>query len=187
VTTRERDLQEKLHARLFKARKAAQPVKKEGESERGYSFARFEDVLAEAELRLQKQGILIVPQVINEGVSFRPDGSAIAKIAMEFDVIDTKDGGKITRRWSGTGHDEPGDKALFKAQTGCEKYFLAKLLGIPFGTDPEADAAPAPATQPETAEARRVRREQDRAAEEPQESPTFEEELEASAAGVAAS
>lgn len=174
------DFAQKLYTKLFKARKAAEAVEKNGSSEQGYSFARFEDVLAEAELRLQKQGILIVPQVVEEALRFRPDGSAIAKVAMEFDVVDSKDGGTITRRWSGTGHDEPGDKALFKAQTGCEKYFLAKLLGIPFGTDPEADASPPAPQQTETAEARRVRQEQDKAAEAPQASPSIEEELEAS-------
>jgi ERF superfamily len=172
--------EQKLYAKLFEARKAAEPVKKEGESEQGYFFARFEHVLDEADKRLQEQAVLIVPQVVSEELKFSRNGFAIATVVMEFDVVDTKDGGKITRRWSGTGHDEPGDKALFKAQTGCEKYFLAKLLGIPFGTDPEADASPD--TPPETAEARRVRLAQDRAAEAPQAAPSdsLAEELESS-------
>lgn len=177
--------QQRLYKKLFAARKAVQPVKREGESEQGYFFARFEHVLAEAEKHLQEHGILIVPQVIAEELRFGRSGFAIATVVMEFDVIDTEDSASITRRWSGTGHDQPGDKALFKAQTGCEKYFLAKLLGIPFGTDPEADAAP-PSPQQESAEARRIRQEQDRNAEAPQAAPSLEKELEASAAGATA-
>jgi hypothetical protein len=178
--------EQKLYAKLFEAREAAEAVEKQGESEKGYSFARFEDVFCEAERRLQWQRILIVPQVVEESLRLSPRGFGIATVVMEFDVIDTVDAGKITRRWSGTGHDEPGDKALFKAQTGCEKYFLAKLLGIPFGTDLEADAAPT-ATPAGSIEAQRVRREQDRAAEAPQAAPSLRDELDESAkAGVPA-
>lgn len=153
-----------LRRKLFLARKAAEAVAKKGESENGdYYFARFEDVLAEAGRQLEKKDILIIPQVIEEKLHFSRNGFAIATVVMEFDVVDTKGGESLTRRWSGTGQDAPGDKALFKAQTGCEKYFLAKLLGIPFGTDPEAEAAPAA----EKSEADKVREQQDRIAEMP--------------------
>lgn len=156
-----------LHRKLFLARKAAEAVAKNGESVEGdFTFARFEDVLAEASERLESKGILVLPQVIDEKLSFSTSGFAIATVVMEFEVVDTTGGESLTRRWSGTGHDSPGDKALFKAQTGCEKYFLAKLLGIPFGTDPEADAD-RPSASPE---ADRIRTEQD-AASEPESEP----------------
>lgn len=161
---------QKLHKRLFKARCAAEAVAKRGKNEGGdFYFARFEDVLAEADKQLEAQKILILPQVVGTELRFSPSGFAIAKVEMEFDVIDTVGGGAITQCWSGTGHDHPGDKALFKAQTGCEKYFLAKLLGIPFGTDPEAEASPS-ADDP-SPEARRIIEAQDRAAEGPQVPP----------------
>jgi hypothetical protein len=165
---------ESLYRKLFLARKAAEAVDKKGQSESGdYYFARFEDVLAEASKQLEKKNILIVPQVVQEKLHFSQQGFAIAVVVMEFEVIDTKGDETLKRRWSGTGHDAPGDKAIFKAQTGCEKYFLAKLLGIPFGTDPEAEPAP-PAEAP-SPEAQRIADEQDRAAEAPQASPARHE------------
>jgi len=159
-----------LRRKLFLARKAAEAVAKNGKSTEGdFTFARFEDVLAEASERLESKGILVIPQVIDEKLSFSTSGFAIATVVMEFEVCDTQGDESLTRRWSGTGHDSPGDKALFKAQTGCEKYFLAKLLGIPFGTDPEADADRAPSASPE---ADRLRAEQD-AASEPESEPAL--------------
>jgi len=158
-----------LRRKLFLARKAAAPVTKKGESSDGsYYFARFEDVLAEASKQLEKKGVLILPQVVEEKLSFSSSGFAIATVVMEFEVIDTQGDEALTRRWSGTGYDSPGDKALFKAQTGCEKYFLAKLLGIPFGTDPEADVE-TPSPSPE---ADRIRAQQD-AASEPESEPAL--------------
>lgn len=176
-----------LHRKLFLARKAAGPVDKKGQSESGdYYYARFEDVLAEASRQLEKKGILILPQVVEEKLHFSPSGFAIATVVMEFQVLDTKGDESLTVRWSGTGHDSPGDKASFKAQTGCEKYFLAKLLGIPFGTDPEADAdnGSGPSTElvippaeedPEEEDPNRIRAKQDAAAEAPQAPPARHE------------
>lgn len=176
VSDCESTAEQKLYRKLFEVAKAAQPVDKAGHnSEDDYDFARYEDVLAEASKRLEEQGIHIVPQVASEELKFSRNGFAIATAVMEFDVVDTETGFSITRRWSGTGHDEPGDKALYAAETGCEKYFLARLLRIPFGTDPEEDG--------DAAEAERVRREQDSAAEAPQDPPaSLGEELDASAA-----
>ncbi len=163
-----------LHRKLFLARKAAEAVDKQGHSKDGdFYFARFEDVLAEASKQLEKRDILIVPQVVDEKLNFSTQGFTIATVVMEFQVIDTKGDESLKLRWSGTGHDRPGDKASFKAQTGCEKYFLAKLLGIPFGTDPEAEPQ-APADTP-SPEARRIADEQDRDAEAPQAPPARHE------------
>lgn len=166
--------QRSLHRKLFLARKAAEAVAKKGESESGdYYFARFEDVLAEASKQLEKKDILIVPQVVDEKLAFGRTGFTIATVVMEFEVIDTKGDESFKVRWSGTGYDAPGDKAVFKAQTGCEKYFLAKLLGIPFGTDPEAE--PSPAAEAPSPEAQRIADEQDAAAEAPQAPPARHE------------
>ncbi len=165
--------EQKLHKKLFDIRKAALPIAKEGRNHgQEFDFARFEDVLAEASRLLDEKRILIVPTVIDEAVKVFGN-RAIAKVAMEFEVIDLSSGGSITKRWSGSADDEPGGKALFKAQTGCEKYFLAKLLRIPFGTDPEEDQAKPTAD----VDAQRVREEQDRIAEEPDIPPRRERPL----------
>lgn len=156
--------EQKLHKKLFDARKAAEAVDKKGDGE-GFDFARFEDVLSEATRLLDEKRILIVPEVVDEAIRI-VGNRAVAKVGMQFEVIDLSSGGSITRRWSGSADDEPGGKAVFKAQTGCEKYFLAKLLRIPFGTDPEE--VDRPVDDAPSAEAQRVAEEQDRAAEVPQ-------------------
>jgi hypothetical protein len=168
-----RDLspEQKLHAKLFKARKEAAAVAKKGDGE-NFKFARFEDVSEEASRILDKHRILIVPHVVSEEVAFsRSRPFAVATV-----VIDLTSGGELLLRWSGTGDDEPGGKALFKAQTGCEKYFLAKLLRITFGTDPEIDETKNQGGDPSSTfleippetEADRARAEQDQIAEAPQ-------------------
>lgn len=160
-----------LYRDLFLARKAADAVAKQGHSQDGdYSFARAEDVLEEAGRQLEKRDILIIPSV--EEVHWLVGKSGmIARVDLTFEVRSTKTGESFTRKWTGTGFDSPGDKAPYKAITGGEKYFLAKLLGIPFGTDPEADAAPAEQAPALSPEAQRISDEQDAAAEAPDQPP----------------
>lgn len=128
-----------LRRKLFLARRAAEAVAKDGHSsDGGFDYARFEDVLAEASKQLEKRDIFYLSSMVDEELTIGKQG-VIAKSVIEYEVTDTKTGESLTVRWAGTGHDIPGDKALFKASTGTEKYFLARLLGIPFGTDPEED------------------------------------------------
>ena len=134
----------KLKRKLFLARKATKAVAKEGEADWG-NFARYEDVLKVAEEQLRKRDIIWIPSMVEEALHFGKD-AAIAKAVFEYEVIDTKTGESLTVRFAGTGHDSPGDKALFKASTGTHKYFLRDLLSIPFGTDPEAEAGAGVAT-----------------------------------------
>lgn len=163
--------EQSLRRKLFLARKAAEAVPKRGFNKDGeYYFARFEDVLAEAKRQLEKRDILVIGQMVDEDLVLGREG-VIAKAVIEYEVTDTKGSESITLRWAGTGYDTPGDKALFKATTGTDKYFLAKLLGIPFGTDPEEDSSP------ESSEADRIRNEQDAAAEAPDLKPLPESDL----------
>jgi ERF superfamily len=162
VSGRTLTLEQKLQEKLFKARKEAQGVGRKGEGKSGeedYYFSRFEDVLAEAKRLLEKHRIVYTASVIEEELHFGQKG-CLAKVVIEYTVTDLTSGGSLTVRWSGTGFDSPGGTAIFMAQTGTEKYFLAKLLQIPWGEDPE--------TQEAGTEAEQVRAAQDRAAEEPQ-------------------
>jgi hypothetical protein len=154
-----------LRRKLFAAAKDAQAVAKNGDSEDGgFKYARAADVLTEASRVLEEQGIVIVPEVDDVQLRFAKSGDgALAIVSMTFEVCDSETEETITKKWSGTGWDDrPGDKALYTAITGSEKYFLAKLLNIPFGIDPEEDSEPK-----RSAEALRIAAEQDRAAEQP--------------------
>lgn len=153
-----------LRRKLFLARKAAEAIEKKGENETfHYTYARAEDVLKEAQRVLEKQGVLIIPSI--ESVEFKMGKSGtLALVSMTFEVVDTKGGESFTKPWAGTGFDWPGDKAVYAAITGGTKYFLASLLGIPFGVDPEDEPAP---VSTEKSDVTQIRNEQDRAAEAP--------------------
>jgi hypothetical protein len=154
-----------LRRKLFLAGRQVEEVAKNGVNRSGkYRYAKADDVLAEAERVLDKYGILIVPSVPSVELRFIKGGGAIAKAEMEFEVTDTKTGESFTKPWAGTGFDKPGDKAAFAAQTGARKYFVAALLTIPIGTDPEEDTAPA---DEEPSDADLARERQDEAAEAP--------------------
>ncbi len=159
----EKSLQEKL----FKARREARAVGKKGQGKSGeedFQFSRFEDVLAEAKRLLEKHRITYTASVVEEVLHFGQRG-CLAKVVIEYTVTDLSGGGALKVRWSGTGFDSPGGTALFMAQTGTEKYFLARLLQIPWGEDPESSESAAPDDAPNS-EADRRRAEQDRAAEQ---------------------
>lgn len=162
----EKSAELKLHEKLFKARKEAQGVGRKGEGRSGeedYYFSRFEDVLAEAKRLLQKHRLVYTASVIEEVLHFGQKG-CLAKVVIEYTVTDLAGGGSLKVRWSGTGFDTPGATALFMAQTGTEKYFLAKLLQIPWGEDPESQKT-APPVAAGDLDPDRVRADQDRTAE----------------------
>lgn len=138
--------QANLATKLHKARAAANPVGKEGRNDQQkYDYVRAEDVIAEAQRVLDQVAVVVTPQILD--VQLEEAGqtrggtiSRIATVLLEFDVTDAESGESMTRQWAGTGWDAPGDKALYKAVTGGTKYFLAHLIGIPFGADPDDDS-----------------------------------------------
>ncbi len=168
-----------LWAKLDAARKAAEAIEKGGEhhgTEDGaeYEFARVEDVVTEAKRVLSECGLLVIPSVTGDHRSWRPDLGLILKVEMEFKVVDVETGESIDLSWIGYGQDKVGDKAIGKGISGAKKYALSSLLEIAFvGIDPEEDQAPA--EQPTSLEANRIREKQDREAERPDLQPVPDE------------
>jgi len=67
----------------------------------------------------------------------------LTKIEIRYQLIDTESSEIIEAHAFGCGQDA-GDKGLYKAITGAEKYYLLKTFLIPTHDDPEAtDRAPA--------------------------------------------
>ena len=64
----------------------------------------------------------------------------IVCVDMEFKFIDGDSGEELTLNMSGEGQDV-GDKAIYKAISGAQKYALMKAFMIPTGDDPEYDGA----------------------------------------------
>lgn len=134
-----------LADKLHRARDEANPVGKAGRNtQQNYSYAQAEDVIAEVQRALATVGVIVVPQVIDvelieAGETRGGTVARIAKVTLDFDVCDTETGYSMTRQWVGTGWDAPGDKAVYKAVTGGTKTFLAQLVGMAIGADPEGD------------------------------------------------
>ncbi len=160
----EKSAELKLHEKIFKARKEAQSVGRKGTGTNGeedFQFSRFEDVLSEGKRLLAKHRLTYTSSVAEETLHFGQKG-CLAITVIEYTVMDLAGGGTLSIRWSGTGFDTPGGAALFMAQTGTEKYFLARLFQIPWGEDPETGSQSDPDGD---TEADRRRAEQDRAAD----------------------
>lgn len=61
-----------------------------------------------------------------------------AKFIPQRNFMDAETGESLVVPMSGEGQDV-GDKAIFKAISGCQKYSLMKAFMIPTGDDPEGD------------------------------------------------
>ncbi len=140
---------EELAKKLQSARNAASPVKKNGEAAEGYDFVRAEDVAEEARRLLKGRGIVVIPSVESVEMKVASKSGLLILAHLTFEIVLVKTGESITKSWIGSGIDNPGDKALYKAITGGTKYFYANLLGIPFGVDPEEGAAEVAESPPE--------------------------------------
>jgi hypothetical protein len=134
-----------LAAKLAEVMGEMAHVKKEGFNKaQNYRFVRETDVAEKASELLSARHIWIHQTVVEE--KMRPlyitaSGAQMwltkVKIAFKFIDGDTKEETE-PQIFSGHGADT-GDKGVYKAMTGAEKYFLLKSFLVSTGDDPEAD------------------------------------------------
>lgn len=134
----------KIAAALHAIMEECSYVRKGGKNEfHGYKYAGEADLLDVLRPSMVKHGLMMIPS----GQSFSPiDAHGNIHVAVDYTLIH-KDGEvwpeKITA--FGAGNDKNkggvGDKGLYKALTGANKYFLFKLFQIETGDDPEKAAA----------------------------------------------
>jgi hypothetical protein len=119
----------------------------------GYQYATEADVSDTVRNELSKRQVVIYSAI--DALETRVDvgdggkSSNYVTATMTFTLVDGESGEERSFKWAGAGQDR-GEKGLYKAITGAEKYFLLKLFLIPTGDDPEDDhgdvrRAPAPA------------------------------------------
>jgi hypothetical protein len=121
-------------------------IKKRGRNTfQNYDYATEADIVAELRGELFKRNVFIFWHVIkNERVDIQIESSkgirktALTHVDVEWTFVDGDTGEKWTVMVPGVGEDS-GDKGLYKAFTGAEKYFLMKSFLLPTGNDPEAD------------------------------------------------
>lgn len=118
-------------------------VQKGGENKfHGYRYASESDLLEKLRPALIEEGLILIPSV----EMVRPlDDHGNTIVDMRYEIVH-KDGDIWPHpiRISGCGNDRAkngavGDKGIYKAITGANKYFLFKLFQIETGDDPERD------------------------------------------------
>jgi hypothetical protein len=115
-------------------------VQKLGKNPIGYSFVTEANVVTAVRNALLENGIIIVPDVIQH--TFDP-ALGLSEVFINFRVYH-ESGESLEFKVAGQGMDRNskgvGDKAVYKAITGANKYALLKLLLIATGDDPEFEA-----------------------------------------------
>ena len=112
-----------------------------------YKYATEADVADALRGELAERGIFIFPNMVKnertklERVNFKGEvkTSYATDLEMEWTFVDGETGESRTCRIPGCS-ESPGDKGVYVAMTGSEKYLLMKSFLIPTGDDPENDA-----------------------------------------------
>jgi hypothetical protein len=144
-----------IHQKILEVMAATGHVDKNGRNDfHRYDYAMESDILDAVRPELIKAGLVIYADTIaDERERYADkDGKATNErnLMVEYKIVNADNPEEVVIvHFPGVGHDA-GDKAVYKALTGSEKYFLMKTLLISTGDDPEKDAAPAKARKAPT-------------------------------------
>jgi hypothetical protein len=140
----------KLLAKLHRITTALEPIVKKGYNAfHKYKYATEFDVLTALREQFTKEKLLILPDT--ESTNYDPN-SGITTVRVRYRIYDTETGAVAVSIFEGQGADKQ-DKGIYKAYTGCMKYFLLKTFQIPTTDDPENDKGNKyDFTQPQTEE-----------------------------------
>lgn len=135
-----------LALKLVQVMAAVGRVQKRGRNtQQGYEYATEADIADAVREALAEQKVLLLTNFgkpeIRTVTTAKGSNLTVASVMGEFTFIDAESGESITRTFPGEGMDS-GDKAIYKAMTGAEKYALLKTFLIPTGDDPEKDSEP---------------------------------------------
>lgn len=134
-----------LVARLAEACNAVGGIEKKGNNEaQRYKYVKAADVAKAFRRELFSRGIVVIPdekEFTQIGSVATRSGAELREfmLRMDYHICDAHSDNKITVGAFGVAMDS-GDKAIWKAKTGCLKYFLRTLGIIPDEKDdPEGD------------------------------------------------
>ncbi|TFJ92169.1 ERF family protein [Lentibacillus salicampi] len=132
-----------LIKKLAHVMKQVQYIEKKGwNSFNKYKYATESDVQEKVREELADQNVIMLPDVVEhstrEHINRKNHTEYIATVKVKFTFFDGDSGETIEIHSAGEGQDA-GDKAVYKAITGAQKYALMKAFMIPTGDDPEGD------------------------------------------------
>lgn len=130
-----------LAGKLAEVMAAVTHVPKNGSNNfHNYKYATEADIVAAVRKEMASRRLIMIPSVVNtewSKVARRQGGEdRLCTLTMRFTIHDGDSGEEMSFNMVGEGQD-PGDKAVYKAETGATKYALLKLFLIPTGDDPE--------------------------------------------------
>ena len=110
-----------------------------------YKFAMESDIVESIRGELSKRNVFIFPSIThhNRVTKEGEKGGYLTDINVLWTFVDGDSGEERVISVPGCGEDK-GDKGLYKAFTGSEKYMLTKSFLIPTGDDPENDGGDKP-------------------------------------------
>lgn len=112
-----------------------------------YSYVQEADIVEAIRTKLAERSVMLIPSVtrvertplLRTDSNGKPKESLITTMYLRFTFVDGESGDSYSADWTGDGEDG-GDKGMYKALTGAEKYFLLKTFMISTGDDPEHDS-----------------------------------------------
>lgn len=114
-------------------------------SAQSYNYLSEEAMVKRLRELLIEHSVILIPDVIDchtfqvEITTSKGNKSVpITRVTVRYTMVDADSGDSYSFSMVGEGTDT-GDKAVYKALTGANKYALMKLFQIPSGDDPEAD------------------------------------------------
>lgn len=110
-----------------------------------YSYATESDVQDAVREKMAARSIIMFPNVLDANIretkTQRGNVEYIATVTIEYIIEDGDSGESRVFQVRGEGQDA-GDKAIYKAISGTQKYAIMKLFMIPTGNDPELENQP---------------------------------------------
>jgi len=124
-----------LVSKLAEVQASIHSIQKSGYNQfQKYSYAEEAAIVSACRVELARRHIMILPAIQQVN---RED--TLTTIFTEYTIIDGESDERLRFIWAGTGADK-GDKGLYKAITGSQKYFLMKMFMMPTGDDAEKDS-----------------------------------------------
>lgn len=133
---------QRVAQKILEAMKEMGRVDKDGYNDfQKYAYVSEANMIEAIRDKVMAAGLIIVPSQISclsQPVPSSGEKSQkyLTEVCTEYTIIDTDSGDSLTVKFFGQGMDS-GDKGVYKATTGANKYFLMKTFMIPTGDDPE--------------------------------------------------
>jgi len=138
ISNEERLLKAKLAKKMNEARALIGKITENGKNKaQNYSYLEAADLSEEVQKAFNKIGIGTFYNV-SDYEYIKKDRGYFVRVKVIIELVDTETGYSKFISAYGDGQDF-SDKAIYKAQTGAQKYAYRNTLLIPTGDDPEKD------------------------------------------------